>query len=109
MLVKNLDDTQDCRIVVDLVPFLAAPAVVRQRMVLQINHVVVGYFSVGRISQIECFVPAEILQLKPITSLLFSCPDHASPAQLNINGDGRDMAFSFSRLVICPAYVHTLA
>ena len=100
MLIKDLDKSRDHHVTINVVPFLAAPALVRQRITLRINKIVVAHFSVSRVSELELFVPAEVLKLNPVTFFSFSCPDHASPAHLKLNGDTRDIAFLFSRMVV---------
>jgi hypothetical protein len=100
MLIKDLDRNRDYHVTINVVPFLAAPALVRQRIILRINKIVVAHFSVSRVSELELFVPAEVLRLNPVTFFSLSCPDHASPAQLKLNGDSRDIAFLFSRMII---------
>jgi len=94
---------RDCYLTILAWPFTVLGMITQQRLEVMVNQFEVGRFNVAHQSFLRCPVPSGLLKGQQLVEIGFRHPDAASPVQMKVGDDPRQLALAFKRLKLLPA------
>ena len=79
-------------------PFTWQERLLRQRMLIAVNDVLIGEFTADRQGVLKAQIPWTVLAARTPATLTLSLPDAARPTEVQGTQDKRQLAFAFERL-----------
>ena len=105
ILVHLGQEPQDYVLTLNATPFVHAPALRAQRIIVSVDETIIGIASVSRPAVLGWRIPAGLIRQAEKTLITLAHPDAARPCDVTASTDDRDLAFSVSevRLLRLPA------
>src|SRR3954447_10803598 len=98
IVLPRLEPAEDYFITLDVVPFVHAPELPGQRLIVSVNDAVLGSSSLSRPTLLGYRVSSSMLKASDRVLITLQHPDAARPRDFADNGDDRELSFSVSEL-----------
>jgi hypothetical protein len=96
LIVPRLAAADEYILTLDVVPFVHAPELPSQRLIVSVNDMVVGSSELSRPSLLGYRIPAALARRSERLVVTLQHPDAARPRDFSESGDERYLAFSLS-------------
>ena len=100
IVLSRLEPAEEYIITLDVVPFVHAPELPSQRLIVSVNDAVVGSSTLFRPTLLGFRLPRTMLTAADKVLITLQHPDAARPKDFSDNGDERDLSFSLSEFKV---------
>ncbi|HVZ08849.1 hypothetical protein [Rhodopila sp.] len=100
IMLPRLDMADEYIITLDVVPFVHAPELPGQRLIVSVNDAVVGTSNLTRPTLLGFRLPRAMVNGSERVLITLQHPDAARPKDFSDNGDSRELSFSLSEFKV---------